>query len=241
MEKITAAGPDGGYGDAEPIAAGGLRWPEKDNYDYTCHRTKAVKMRRTYYRKGKKNRDAEDTGDRGRQLFESRCAGDMAIYPNCCGHEGKLSSYIDGCDACGQSFWSVIPRQGIRILTGRDARQKSISNFIKAGVTVGIVAVALALLRRLCGRHSCFYCWHREKMVITREAAMMLYRICFDVYRFFVFNAVKALGNMAMLVSDLPQCFSVLCFYGDHIRSWQIVRNGETQSQEFRTESKVKR
>lgn len=55
-EKITAAGPDGGYGDAGTGAAGGLRWPEKDGYDYTCHRTKAVKMRRTYYRKGKKSR-----------------------------------------------------------------------------------------------------------------------------------------------------------------------------------------
>ena len=28
-EKITAAGPDGGYGDAGTGAAGGLRWPEK--------------------------------------------------------------------------------------------------------------------------------------------------------------------------------------------------------------------
>ena len=28
-EKITAAGPDGGYGDAGTGATGGLRWPEK--------------------------------------------------------------------------------------------------------------------------------------------------------------------------------------------------------------------
>ena len=28
-EKITAAGPDGGYGDAGTDATGGLRWPEK--------------------------------------------------------------------------------------------------------------------------------------------------------------------------------------------------------------------
>ena len=69
--------------------------------------------------------------------------GDMAICPNC-GHEGKLSSYIDGCDACGAKFLvSDFETKVSGFSLEEDARQKSISNFIKAGVTVGIVAVAL--------------------------------------------------------------------------------------------------
>lgn len=38
----------------EPVRPADYDGPKKDGYDYTCHRTKAVKMRRTYYRKGKK-------------------------------------------------------------------------------------------------------------------------------------------------------------------------------------------
>ena len=40
----------------EPVRSADYDGPKKDGYDYTCHRTKAVKMRRTYYRKGKKSR-----------------------------------------------------------------------------------------------------------------------------------------------------------------------------------------
>lgn len=40
----------------EPVRPADYDGPKKDGYDYTCHRTKAVKMRRTYYRKGKKSR-----------------------------------------------------------------------------------------------------------------------------------------------------------------------------------------
>ena len=38
----------------EPVRPADYDGPKKDGYDYTCHRTKAVEMRRTYYRKGKK-------------------------------------------------------------------------------------------------------------------------------------------------------------------------------------------
>lgn len=64
----------------EPVRPADYDGPKKDGYDYTCHRTKAVKMRRTYYRKGK-NRDPEDTGDRGSQFFESGCAGGYGDLP----------------------------------------------------------------------------------------------------------------------------------------------------------------
>lgn len=77
--------------------------------------------------------------------------GDMAVCPNC-GHEGRLSSYIDGCDACGAKFLvSDFETKVSGFSLEEDAKQKSIFNFIKAGVTVGIVAVALALLAICAG------------------------------------------------------------------------------------------
>ena len=68
----------------------------------------------------------------------------MVICPNC-GHEGKLTSYIDGCDACGAKFLvSDFETKVSGFSLEEDARQKSISNFMKAGAVVGITAISLA-------------------------------------------------------------------------------------------------
>lgn len=119
--------------------------PKKDGYDYTCRRTKTVKMRRTYYRKGKKIGFLKTPEIVEANFLKADAQGDMVICPNC-GHEGKLSGYIDGCNACGAKFLvSDFETKVSGFSMEEDARQKSISNFIKAGVTVGIVAIALAL------------------------------------------------------------------------------------------------
>lgn len=86
----------------EPARPADYDGPKKDGYDYTCHRTKAVKMRRTYYRKGKKITTLKTPEIVEANFLKADVQGDMAICPNC-GHEGKLSSYTDGCDACGDS------------------------------------------------------------------------------------------------------------------------------------------
>ena len=65
----------------EPVQPADYDGPKKDGYDYTCHRTKAVKMRRTYYRKGKKDCVPKDTGDCSGKLFESGCAGGYGDLP----------------------------------------------------------------------------------------------------------------------------------------------------------------
>ena len=125
--------------------------PKKDGYDYTCRRTKAVKMQRTYYRKGEKIASLKTPEIVEANFLKADVQGDMAVCPNC-GHEGKLSSYIDGCDACGAKF--LVSDFGTKVSgfsLEEDTRQKSISNFIKAGVTVGIIAAALALLAICAG------------------------------------------------------------------------------------------
>ncbi len=135
----------------EPATLADYDGPKKDGYDYTCRRTKAVKMRRTYYRKGEKIAFLKTPEIVEANFLKADVQGDMAVCPNC-GHEGKLSSYIDGCDACGAKFLvSDFETKVSGFSLEEDARQKSISNFIKAGVTVGIVAVALALLAICAG------------------------------------------------------------------------------------------
>lgn len=84
--------------------------------------------------------------------------GDMVICPNC-GHEGKLTSYIDGCDACGAKFLvSDFETKVSGFSLEEDARQKSISNFMKAGAVVGITAISLAVLA-ICAGGIMFCCW----------------------------------------------------------------------------------
>lgn len=119
--------------------------PGKDGYDYTCRRTQSVKMRRTYYRKGKKIAFLRTPEIAAASFLKADVQGDMVVCPNC-GHEGTLASYIDGCDACGARFLvSDFETKVSGFSLEEDARQKSISNFIKAGAAVGITAISLAV------------------------------------------------------------------------------------------------
>lgn len=125
--------------------------PKKDGYDYICRRTQPVKMRRTYYRKGQKIAFMQTPEIAAASFLQADVQGEMAVCPNC-GHEGKLSSYIDGCDACGAKFLvSDFETKVSGFSLEEDAQRQSISNYIKAGVTVGITAAALAVLAICAG------------------------------------------------------------------------------------------
>ena len=135
----------------EPSTLADYDGPKKDGYDYTCRRTQPVKMRRTYYRNGKKVAFMKNPEIAAASFLKTDVQGDMAICPNC-GHEGKLSSYIDGCDACGAKFLvSDFETKVSGFSLEEDAQRQSISNYIKAGVTVGVTAVALAVLAICAG------------------------------------------------------------------------------------------
>ena len=174
----------------EPERLADYDGPKKDGYDYTCRRTKAVKMRRTYYRKGKKIGTLKTPEIAEANFLKADVQGDMAVCPNC-GHEGKLSSYIDGCDACGAKFLvSDFETKESGFPLEEAARQKSISNFIKAGVTVGIVAIALALLA-ICAGGIMFLL-----LVLGRNG----------------YNAVKAAAAMMLGIGFAPVFFRSLLF-----------------------------
>ncbi len=135
----------------EPSQLADYEGPKKDGYDYTCRRTKPVKMRRTYYRKGKKIAFLKTPEIAAASFLKADVQGDMAVCPNC-GHEGKLASYIDGCDACGAKFLvSGFETKVSGFSLEEDARRKSISNFIRAGAAVGITAISLAVLAICAG------------------------------------------------------------------------------------------
>lgn len=142
----------------EPARLADYDGPWKDGYDYSCRRTQPVKMRRTYYRKGKKIAFLKTPEIAAASFLKADVQGDMVICPNC-GHEGKLTSYIDGCDACGAKFLvSDFETKVSGFSLEEDARQKSISNFMKAGAVVGITAISLAVLA-ICAGGIMFCCW----------------------------------------------------------------------------------
>ena len=91
----------------EPVRPADYDGPKKDGYDYTCHRTKAVKMRRTYYRKGKKIATLKTPEIMEAHFLKADVQGDMAICPNC-GHYPAISMAVMPAE---QSFWSVISRR----------------------------------------------------------------------------------------------------------------------------------
>ncbi len=135
----------------EPSRLADYEGPKKDGYDYTCRRTQAVKMRRTYYRGGKRIAFMKTPEIAAASFLQADVQGEMAVCPNC-GHEGKLSGYIDGCDACGAKFLvSDFETKVSGFSLEEDAQQKSISNFVKAGVTVAITAIAFAVLAICAG------------------------------------------------------------------------------------------
>ena len=85
----------------EPVRPADYDGPKKDGYDYTCHRTKAVKMRRTYYRKGKKIATLKTPEIVEANFLKADVQGDMENYP-------AISMAVMPVE---QSFWSVISRR----------------------------------------------------------------------------------------------------------------------------------
>ena len=77
--------------------------PDKDGYDFVGMHRRPVKIQRTYYRNHQVLCRQKSFEIAGTNFLKSDVEGDMAACPNC-GHMGKISSYIDGCDACDAKF-----------------------------------------------------------------------------------------------------------------------------------------
>ena len=77
--------------------------PDKDGYDFVGMHSRPVKIQKTYYRDQKVLCRQKDFEIAGTSFLKSDVEGDMAVCPNC-GHLGKISSYIDGCDYCDAKF-----------------------------------------------------------------------------------------------------------------------------------------
>ena len=66
----------------EPARLADYDGPWKDGYDYSCRRTQPVKMRRTYYRKGKKIAFLKTPEIAAASFLKADVQGDMVICPN---------------------------------------------------------------------------------------------------------------------------------------------------------------
>lgn len=193
----------------EPARLADYDGPWKDGYDYSCRRTQPVKMRRTYYRKGKKIAFLKTPEIAAASFLKADVQGDMVICPNC-GHEGKLTSYIDGCDACGAKFLvSDFETKVSGFSLEEDARQKSISNFMKAGAVVGITAISLAVLA-ICAGGIMFLL-----LALGRNG----------------YNAVKAAAAMMLGIGLAPVFFTVVVLHAHYIYC-NVDRDGDSQKAE---------
>ncbi len=133
------------------VLPGEYESPKKDGYDYVCGRVQPVKIKRTYYRDGKRIAREKDREIAVYRLLKADVRGERAICPNC-GYEGKLSSYIDGCDACGAKFLvSDFDTKVSGFSLEEDSRQKNVHYFMKAAKIVGILAAVLLALSVCAG------------------------------------------------------------------------------------------
>lgn len=133
------------------VLPGEYESPKKDGYDYVCGRVQPVKIKRTYYRDGKRIAREKDREIAVYRLLKADVRGERAICPNC-GFEGRLSSYIDGCDACGAKFLvSDFDTKVSGFSLEEDSRQKNVHYFMKAAKIVGILAATLLALSVCAG------------------------------------------------------------------------------------------
>jgi len=78
---------------------------KNDERCYAGERQDSLKLRRLYYQNGRLLKKKADSATCRISFLKSRVnsISDEAVCPNC-GYNDKLSSFIDGCDACGSSF-----------------------------------------------------------------------------------------------------------------------------------------
>lgn len=94
----------------EPTRLADYDGPKKDGYDYTCHRTKAVKMRRTYYRKGKKIATLKTPEIVEANFLKADVQGIWQSAPTVV-MKGNYPAISTAVMPAEQSFWSVILRR----------------------------------------------------------------------------------------------------------------------------------
>lgn len=153
------------------------RGPYKDGADYVGMHCHPLKVKRTYYRNGKKLCRQKDYEISRTQFLKSDVEGDMAACPNC-GHMGKISSYIDGCDYCDAKFvvsdfetkvsgYTVeenVPKKAQKTFT----RMLGIMFFTSIGLVVlGVLAAVLVLMLLMQGNNGTQAVWSGIVMIIA--------------------------------------------------------------------------
>lgn len=162
------------------VLPGEYESPKKDGYDYVCGRVQPVKIKRTYYRDGKRIAREKDREIAVYRLLKADVRGHRPNY----GFEGKLSSYIDGCDACGAKFLvSDFNTKVSGFSLEEDSRQKNVHYFMKAAKSVGILAAALLALS-VCAGMIMFLLLALDQNGIRFVAAAVTMMLGWDLYRF---------------------------------------------------------
>lgn len=75
----------------------------EDGYNIIGFKRKTVVAENKFSLNGRRLRTVPNYEYLNLYMLQGKVEGEMAICPNC-GHEGRLSEYIDGCDSCGALF-----------------------------------------------------------------------------------------------------------------------------------------
>lgn len=108
--------------------------------------TKPVKERKKIYSNNKLIYDKKDDKILSISTIKANGDGDLAVCPNC-GHTGKISSYIDGCDYCGSKFTVNDFSEKVSAFSfAENTPKKVLQVFKKLALVIGILAITLGIL-----------------------------------------------------------------------------------------------
>lgn len=171
------------------------RGPYRDGTDYVGMHSQELKIKRTYYRNGRKLCRQKDYEVSRIQFLKSDVEGDMAACPNC-GHMGKIYSYIDGCDYCEakfvvSDFESKVSGYSTEENVSRKA-QKTFTRMLRIMflttiglVVLGVLAALVAILLLTQGKNGTQAVWSGIIMIIALgmyQELGVIFSILFWVY-----------------------------------------------------------
>ncbi len=129
----------------------------KDGANQVGYASREVVTQRSFYHRGKKIFGKKEHDISTIHLLKTEVDGENAACPNC-GHEGKVSGFIDGCDYCGSKFTVKDFEPKICGFSLEENIQKKVtSTFLKTLVFLGISTVLLGIIAFVSGVIFMFY------------------------------------------------------------------------------------
>lgn len=218
------------FGDQDKALRGrGAVSPAKDGYNYTGISTRPVLTERCFRKNGKIIYKKKEHEISNVSLIKSQVEGDSAACPNC-GHIGKITSYIDGCDYCDSKFLVSDFETKISGFSLEENEYKTVKRLFNRTfmglclisfllVLVLIAAGATAVLLYMSGGNGTEALMSAGIMMYAFDSIPVYFRILFYFVLFYFFGrgSLMLLYRRVISGEELVKCllpdFSVYDFY----------------------------